>query len=1035
MNVVDLAILKKMIGGGSGTNNYNDLSNLPQINGETLTGNKTAANLGLQDALAFDSAPTEDSTNPVISGGVYSALTGKQDNLTFDGVYNASTNKAATESTVTNAIAGLDVSDFSVDADETISSISETDGKISVNKQDIAIASSQVVAMTGYAKPSSAPATPAIQQGDTANEAIGKLEYKADTNQTNIWFNTKNGVKNLLYVPETVTTSRNLVFTKDSNDYITCSPANDDYREWNFDDCQYFVNLNTGTNYVLCLDINTASTVSSAGVKILDSANTEIVSRGLANETGKIAVPFTVSSDGIVGVELKVFNGSMRLMICNAEAYTNNTDYQSFSADNVSITNVVKNSITNISKNKFLLNKDHVKTINTGGTWSGNTYIPTTAPSLNVILNNDGTVTLNGSTDSSNVTVALYRGSSLDDVQGFVLGGSPPHTTLILQLAVSPYTVYASVNGISNAIIGNYTNSSTLQLSLQITANSTFNNVVVKPMICSYDDWKVSQDYVSYTTPIFAQPTEPINNDIPENSTWVNGASVKGYLRTDNLFDEKYTGIQSALVGVKYYPINVGAGDFTLSTTCPNSAGTGSLLFLLAGNVSEGASSPTNGVYIDNPRTVTAVNGYVTIAYRYDVSYNPKDFKTMLNAGTTIQPYQPYLTWQPDPAQIEIVKSGVNNYFKFYKTVGVNGGAVSNIDSISNSITISGTGGWAKIRTYLDYIPQGTYKLKYKLASTTSSAVRVAIYRDGTWIYASTSNVTGEYISDDLTFYGFGDCYMDITVNNSATPLESEATLEITDIEIIPSVMFDGGFTDFTPYAVDNAKLTAEMIDICNNTSKNLIEAEDVTLTGSGYVLSSKLINLRAGSYVFSYRSTQAESGNLQLIVFGNNNVQLFDKTIVSKTGINYIPFTILAQGVLINVYSVRAGDYKNIMICKQSAWDVSTEYKSAEYTGGLKPVYIKNSSSSTAQTHSYTITKDDFVTIPLPVTGCGTYIVSVVSWSTNPTFSLYAVSYSGGVTTYTNVTKIAGSDLAITVTDGTFSLTTSGKVTIYALQ
>ena len=188
MNILELAILKKMVGGGggSGTDNYNDLSNLPQINGETLAGNKTAENLGLQDALTFDSAPTEDSTNPVESGGVYNALAGKQDNLTFDGVYNASTNKAATESTVTNAIAGLDVSAFSVDADETISSISETDGKVSVTKQDIAIASNQVVAMTGYTKPSSAPATPAIQQGDTANAAIGKLEYKADVNQSNI---------------------------------------------------------------------------------------------------------------------------------------------------------------------------------------------------------------------------------------------------------------------------------------------------------------------------------------------------------------------------------------------------------------------------------------------------------------------------------------------------------------------------------------------------------------------------------------------------------------------------------------------------------------------------------------------------------------------------------------------------------------------------------------------------------------------------------------------------------------------------------
>lgn len=232
MNIVDLAILKKMVagGGGSGTDNYNDLSNLPQINGETLAGNKTAENLGLQDALTFDSAPTEDSTNPVESGGVYNALAGKQDNLTFDddptenstnpvksggvysaladkqdnltfdGVYNASTNKAATESTVTNAIAGLDVSAFSVDADETISSISETDGKINVTKQDIDIASNQVTEMTGYTKPSSAPATPAIQTSDTANQAFGKLEFKADTNQTNILYVAEDGVKNVFPV-------------------------------------------------------------------------------------------------------------------------------------------------------------------------------------------------------------------------------------------------------------------------------------------------------------------------------------------------------------------------------------------------------------------------------------------------------------------------------------------------------------------------------------------------------------------------------------------------------------------------------------------------------------------------------------------------------------------------------------------------------------------------------------------------------------------------------------------------------------------
>lgn len=43
-----------------------------------------AAIAGKQDALTFDPTPTENSTNPVTSGGVYTALAGKEDTLTFD---------------------------------------------------------------------------------------------------------------------------------------------------------------------------------------------------------------------------------------------------------------------------------------------------------------------------------------------------------------------------------------------------------------------------------------------------------------------------------------------------------------------------------------------------------------------------------------------------------------------------------------------------------------------------------------------------------------------------------------------------------------------------------------------------------------------------------------------------------------------------------------------------------------------------------------------------------------------------------------
>lgn len=68
-------------GGGGGTTNYNALSNKPQINSITLQGNKTAADLGLQAALTFDSTPTANSNNPVKSGGIKTAIDAVNDKL------------------------------------------------------------------------------------------------------------------------------------------------------------------------------------------------------------------------------------------------------------------------------------------------------------------------------------------------------------------------------------------------------------------------------------------------------------------------------------------------------------------------------------------------------------------------------------------------------------------------------------------------------------------------------------------------------------------------------------------------------------------------------------------------------------------------------------------------------------------------------------------------------------------------------------------------------------------------------------------
>ena len=111
MNILDIAIAKKLAGGGggSGTDNYNDLSNLPKINDTTLSGNKTSANLGLQSEINSDSKLASDlvddtnQDNKFVTSSEKSTWNGKQNAIDADHKINAdyvddstSTNKFVT---------------------------------------------------------------------------------------------------------------------------------------------------------------------------------------------------------------------------------------------------------------------------------------------------------------------------------------------------------------------------------------------------------------------------------------------------------------------------------------------------------------------------------------------------------------------------------------------------------------------------------------------------------------------------------------------------------------------------------------------------------------------------------------------------------------------------------------------------------------------------------------------------------------------------------------------------------------------------
>lgn len=145
------------------------------------------------------------------------------------------------------------------------------------------------------------------------------------------------------------------------------------------------------------------------------------------------------------------------------------------------------------------------------------------------------------------------------------------------------------------------------------------------------------------------------------------GITMQGWTEQDgtegkNLFDKSEIVLSGTTI--TYMPVNVGDGEYTLST---NYIAPGrNDVFFLPGNVNTGASSSSNGVQHGTSRTVTSENGYVTVALRLssDGTTSPLDYQIMLNEGPTALQYEPYTGGQPAPNPDypqEIVSAGNMN--------------------------------------------------------------------------------------------------------------------------------------------------------------------------------------------------------------------------------------------------------------------------------------------------------------------------------------------------------------------------------------
>lgn len=124
-----------------------DLSNkINNAYAHAVTNKGIAKTSGLYKITTNDEGHITAATAVVKADLTGLGIPGSDTTYTFDGTYNPNTNKAATMSSITNAINALDVSNITANlgAGKTITALSETDGKIAATASNISITVSQI---------------------------------------------------------------------------------------------------------------------------------------------------------------------------------------------------------------------------------------------------------------------------------------------------------------------------------------------------------------------------------------------------------------------------------------------------------------------------------------------------------------------------------------------------------------------------------------------------------------------------------------------------------------------------------------------------------------------------------------------------------------------------------------------------------------------------------------------------------------------------------------------------------------------------
>jgi len=363
------------------------------------------------------------------------------------------------------------------------------DIKLGNTKYNIKIPSSRVKSMADYAKPSSKPSPEAIQQSDTLNAALGKLEYKADTDQTNILYALQTGANNLLDLSNaTMSADLSLTVTKDGNSYVVSGNPSTSVQV-------------TFTDFVPCVP-PTGSKIAVVGCPSGGSTQDGYSLRGYLDsfwrctDTGSDTKEFTTSS---INKIVFYFVGGKRYtnvrftpMVVTEEVWnTLGSDYRAPALPNSDLTGLQAEDRAELvelvdSGAKNLLQLPPIST------WTINSNITAT------VSGNEVTVTRASSSSTAGVEIPLTQ--TIPTNTWVVLSGCPANgsdTTYRIDAFDNGTLIDASVDRGTGSTAFKFS-TTTQKIRIRFAANTSYTNLKFQLMLCTKAAFGVSKAFVPY---------------------------------------------------------------------------------------------------------------------------------------------------------------------------------------------------------------------------------------------------------------------------------------------------------------------------------------------------------------------------------------------------------------------------------------------------------------------------------------------------------------------------------------------------------